>query len=475
MSNVKISGFPVPFALPAASALNGTEAFPCDQTVSGEITTVSATISQLAAYLAGISSLSITDGTHTVSGVTDIMFAGAVVSGTSPNGVVTISASGGVTSVTGTANQIAATPTTGAVSLAFATNIIIPQAPTGITMSVGGQVSILTPLAGQSALLLSGAAGDSVLSITTNNAPAVQSSGGPFYQNGTGTSSPSVVMDASGADYGTIGNAANGQLWGLGYSSTLTTFGTAALTWSSTGSVAIPVPASGSTSLTVNGVSGSYAHVIQNTTTGSGTESYFSATNGTDTNCVLEISQVGAATKEAIFGPLTSTALKLQTGGVVAVTIGGTDGGVTVGSPTGGDEGTGTINVSGGYYVNGVAIGGSTGSFTGTYTGGTTSPTVTCFYTKVGTSVTLYVPAATATSNATSFSMSGLPAAIQPTTTKWCAAANGSFTNNGAVVVGYTEVSAGSLVFANSTIGTAGWTASGTKAWPAMTIVWDTN
>lgn len=42
--------------------------------------------------------LSITDGTHSVTGVTEINFDGAMVSGTSPNGIVTIS-SGGVTSV----------------------------------------------------------------------------------------------------------------------------------------------------------------------------------------------------------------------------------------------------------------------------------------------------------------------------------------------------------------------------------------
>lgn len=47
MANVKISNFPVPFALPVAPTINGTETLPLDQTVGGIVTTVSATFARL--------------------------------------------------------------------------------------------------------------------------------------------------------------------------------------------------------------------------------------------------------------------------------------------------------------------------------------------------------------------------------------------------------------------------------------------
>jgi|SRR6267142_608696 len=47
MANVKISNFPVPFALPVAASINGTETLPFDQTVSGVVTTRSALFSRL--------------------------------------------------------------------------------------------------------------------------------------------------------------------------------------------------------------------------------------------------------------------------------------------------------------------------------------------------------------------------------------------------------------------------------------------
>lgn len=51
--------------------------------------------------------------------------------------------------------------------------------------------------------------------------------------------------------------------------------------------------------------------------------------------------------------------LNTQAGTRLATVFG--DGGITVGNgPTGGDQGGGTINVSGGYFVNGAAVGGTT-------------------------------------------------------------------------------------------------------------------
>jgi hypothetical protein len=53
---VKISGLPVPFALPAAATLTGAEFVPMDQTVSGVTKTVHATTAQIAALGGGSSS-----------------------------------------------------------------------------------------------------------------------------------------------------------------------------------------------------------------------------------------------------------------------------------------------------------------------------------------------------------------------------------------------------------------------------------
>lgn len=47
MANVKISNFPVPFALPVAAVINGTETLAVDKTVGGVVTTVSSTFTRL--------------------------------------------------------------------------------------------------------------------------------------------------------------------------------------------------------------------------------------------------------------------------------------------------------------------------------------------------------------------------------------------------------------------------------------------
>lgn len=107
-----------------------------------------------------------------------------------------------------------------------------------------------------------------------------------------------------------------------------------------------------------------------------------------------------------------------------------------------------------------------TGTFTVTFVGGTSSPTGTATWFRVGKLITLKIPALTATSNATSFSYSGLPAAIQPATLitqniALCLATD----NTAAVTTGvFVNVStgSGSLVFGKGA-GSGSWTAAGTK------------
>ncbi len=77
------------------------------------------------------------------------------------------------------------------------------------------------------------------------------------------------------------------------------------------------------------------------------------------------------------------------------------------------------------------------GTFTGTYVGGTTSPTATISYLIMGRMVSLSLPTLpfTATSNSTSFSISGLPQTITPVgVICYFPFLAGAFQDNGAIV-----------------------------------------
>jgi hypothetical protein len=118
--------------------------------------------------------------------------------------------------------------------------------------------------------------------------------------------------------------------------------------------------------------------------------------------------------------------------------------------------------------VNGVDITASTGTFTATLASGlTTTPTGTLTYKKIGNVVTLYNNSGSGiqgTSNSTSWSITGLPAAIQPaagTRTIPC-----YWVDNGSTVAGFLQLTASSGTMGpNSNTGT--FTGSGTKGIPA--------
>ena len=112
------------------------------------------------------------------------------------------------------------------------------------------------------------------------------------------------------------------------------------------------------------------------------------------------------------------------------------------------------------------------GSFTGTGTGFTTSPTCTIYYTIVGNSVTMDISGAgiSATSNATTFTITGMPAEAFPASTK---AVLVRTKNNGAahIVSVATINSAGTITLFNGPDGAA-FTNSGTKACPACSFAY---
>lgn len=113
-----------------------------------------------------------------------------------------------------------------------------------------------------------------------------------------------------------------------------------------------------------------------------------------------------------------------------------------------------------------IALGGGSageiaqGTFTGTLTGCTTSPTGTFTWQRVGNLVTLNFPALSATSNATTLTITGLPAVIQPATlNQWVRMA--SVVQNNGVTVATTDVVfsalSGTIQFANAS-SLSGWT-----------------
>jgi hypothetical protein len=112
------------------------------------------------------------------------------------------------------------------------------------------------------------------------------------------------------------------------------------------------------------------------------------------------------------------------------------------------------------------------GSFTGTGTGFTTSPTCTIYYTIVGNSVTMDISGAgiSATSNATTFTITGMPAEARPASTKIVLVRT---KNNGAAfVISPAQIdSAGTITLFNGP-DAGSFTNSGTKACPAQSFAY---
>lgn len=320
-------------------------------------------------------------------------------------------------------------------------------ATTHLFIANTGNVTIAAPSSGN-ALTVTAAAG---------------AIGGLFNQNGaSGTSatfnSTGAVTTPGGGNiaFDTNGNmffqtaAANTALtigsFASGTSLALITAGSTRISVNPTGNITIAAPSSGA-ALTVNSL------VNTNAVTGS---------DGTTTWAIQTDS-----TPRAYIGTLNAVQFAITTNNATRWLIDGSNGGMFGAGATGGSQGSGTLNATG-LFVNGVAVGtggATTGTFTGTFTGLVGGPTVTCSWTKVGNSVTLFIPSAGAvTSNLTTFTLTGLPAAIQPTTKKYaCSPANA--VNSGSVVNQVSvSVSTSIVTFLNNG-STTGWAATGTKAW----------
>jgi hypothetical protein len=115
---------------------------------------------------------------------------------------------------------------------------------------------------------------------------------------------------------------------------------------------------------------------------------------------------------------------------------------------------------------NNVTMTPASGTFTSTYTGMAAATTCTSTWYKIGTAVTLTLCAATGTSNATGFTMTGLPAAIQPATISqdfYCA----GLEDNTALLINGSSAPTGRITAGSGTVtflkAGGAWTAAGIK------------
>jgi hypothetical protein len=365
---------------------------------------------------------------------------------------------------------------------AATTNVMTLVASGGgsTTWAPAGNVTIGAPTSGNTLSITASSSGIGILVTTASSTPAFQANGP------AGTQLDLLQMNQSGQTGWTIYQPAS--------TNDLRFFaGADRVVFAAAGNVTINAPTSGD-ALTATGISGADAATFNGAAsstgtavdivgnfTGSGATGLLRIADTNNTNGVNLLLTGNGGTTPSKYIRVINGLLEIMNSGYTTVLLTLSDaGGLQLGAPTGGDQGAGTINATG-VFVNGVSVAGggaTTGSFTGTLTGYAVNPTGTCFWTKVGTAVTLYIPSITGTSNATTMTLTGIPAAIQPTTTKnlLCPISD----NSVGAIVGNVSVSGATFTFQkyaafNGSPGSGGFTASGTKGVPSIVLCYDTN
>ena len=109
------------------------------------------------------------------------------------------------------------------------------------------------------------------------------------------------------------------------------------------------------------------------------------------------------------------------------------------------------------------------GTFTITLTGFATPPTGTARFRREGRQVTLYIPALSGTSNATTCTLTGAPTNIRPARAQ---AVPTLITDNGTNAFGWGSMATGGTItlYPSAALNASGWTGSGTKAIVEQTI-----
>jgi hypothetical protein len=109
------------------------------------------------------------------------------------------------------------------------------------------------------------------------------------------------------------------------------------------------------------------------------------------------------------------------------------------------------------------------GTYNGTLTGFTTSPVTTIDYVVVGDLCTLNIAGQSGTSNATTFTITGMPAAARPVSQRRCVV---TIQNNGTHAFGLALIASGGTITLSRDASGANWTASGVKGINFTTITY---
>lgn len=113
-------------------------------------------------------------------------------------------------------------------------------------------------------------------------------------------------------------------------------------------------------------------------------------------------------------------------------------------------------------------------TWTGTLTGCTTSPTYNIHSVKIGKVVTMDIPSSGGTSNATSKTITGMPAKFRPSTAKLMCVV-GASDNGGTTVIAYMTIGTNGTLSFSATIAGANWTASGTCSISQISVSYTVN
>jgi len=212
-----------------------------------------------------------------------------------------------------------------------------------------------------------------------------------------------------------------------------------------------PAPAAGTT-LTVGGPTGGTAIATSNPGANAYNVLSWSNANGSG-----RIDLTAAGNTE--IGSLSANTVSLFTNNVVRLLLSGTGAFIQGYGPT-----AGTL----------VDMTPDTGTFTITFTGFTASPTGTARWAKMGNIVCLFIPGATTgTSNATTFTATGIPAEITPSRSQIVAIPDNCVDNNSAIVASgvYAIPSTSSTITFSIANSSAGWTAAGTKGFVNSVVI----
>jgi hypothetical protein len=335
LTPVRIAQGP-PQGLPLAGTLVGTELIPMDQATgvtANPWLTVKASLATIAAYVASSGSF-ISSVVGTANEIAVSTTAGVATLSFSPNIIIPAPASGTALTINGVAGNIATWgiashtgllyASTGGIQIGSYTNdsfgIFVNNGSPAINIATTGAVNIAAPTSTASALTVNGVAGafaQIIIGSSTSTA-----SDGLFISAGT------TSADAAIAIYNRAQTTGFMEIFGDGHGY-LGANSSSGVQWNAAGAVSIA--ANTGYSLTVTGVSGYNVAVLNSGTT------------------------VGSAYGPLIRGGSNSSDVAIQIQNYNATinffTIYG-DGGVVVGSPTGGDQGAGTINTPG-LYING--------------------------------------------------------------------------------------------------------------------------